>query len=147
MKRPATLQDRIARARPVAVDALELRTTPAWTAHPGSFERDGQVLKLVKLAVQDYRLRYPSCPATGPWLFYDGNPRTARIRGTPDRVDVYCLFCRVVLVHPAIWQHDYTAQLAPHTTVCALRSLAGLLTPGAPHTYRLPSAVDGEIGA
>lgn len=54
------------------------------------------------------------------------------------RVDVYCLFCRVLLVHPAVWQWDYTERLRPHTTMCALRFLAGELEPGAPGTYRLP---------
>jgi hypothetical protein len=32
------------------------------------------------------------------------------------------------------------------TPVCALRSLAGMITPGAPGTYRLPSDLDGKNG-
>ncbi len=143
MKGPATAQERVARARPKAATAL------------AAFLRDprtsAEIDRLVDISLQDYRLRHPGYKglrgfATNTWLFYDGNPRTARIHGTPERVDVYCLFCRVLLVHPAVWGHDYTARLRPHTTICALRSLAGLMTPGAPGTYRLPSEVDGENG-
>lgn len=134
MKGPATQQERVARARPHALIALDL------VSRGRASPRDQEVCDLVKIALQDYRLRYPSCPATAPWLFYDGNPATKRIRGTPERVDVYCLFCRGLIVNGAIWQHDYTDQLRPHTTRCALRSLAGLMEPGAPGTYRLPEA-------
>jgi hypothetical protein len=140
MKGPATAQERVERARTEAATAL------------ASFLCDRrpteQIDRLVAVALQDYRLRYPAFGrrATNTWLFYDGNPRTARITGTPERVDVYCLFCRVLLVHPAVWDHDYTHRLSGHTTICALRSLAGLMTPGAPGTYRLPSDLDGENG-
>lgn len=99
---------------------------------------------IVQRAQREYRRLFPTCPSTSPWLFYDGNPLTRRIEvdksGQPvtGRVDVYCLFCRVLLVHPAIWQWDYTDRLRPHTTMCTLRFLAGELEPGAPGTYRLP---------
>jgi hypothetical protein len=111
------------------------------------FVRDGgdlrrrDVVTHVETAVRDYRLRFPDSKATSPWLFYDGNPLTKVIRGTPERVDVYCTFCRVLLVHPAIWQHDYSDQLRAHTTICALKSLAQLMEPGAPGTYVLPTEV------
>src|SRR5690242_3399250 len=117
---PATVQERVARARPRAAVALTRFTDPAWAFAGKELFHDENILGLVRIALQDYRLRYPSCRATQPWLFYDGNPNTMRIRGTPERVDVYCLFCRVLLVHPAIWQHDYTYWLRPHTTLCAL---------------------------
>lgn len=102
---------------------------------------DARAAKLVEDALTDYRKRFPSCPARRPrpWLFYDGNPSTKRIRGTPDRVDVYCTFCRVLLVNRAVWQRDYTDELRYHTTICALRCLAGQMEPGAPGTYRLPT--------
>jgi hypothetical protein len=145
MQGSVTQQEKIERARPQAAGALEDRKHPAWAAHPGTFERDEQVIALVKLAQKDYRLRYPACRPKTSWLFYDGNPKTTLIRGTPERVDVYCLFCRVLLVAPAIWEHDYDydPRVRPHTTRCALRSLAGLLIPGAPGTYRLPAFLDG----
>jgi hypothetical protein len=131
VKGPATQQERIAKARPQAINALgDIAAGRPIDEHDDD---------LVRVALLGYRLRYRSCPASASWLFYDGNPKTARIRGTPERVDVYCLFCRVLLVNGAVWQHDYTEQLRPHTTICALRSLAGLLEPGAPHTYLLPS--------
>jgi len=138
MKGAATRQEAVLHARPRAAQALE------------TFQRDPRVTKdierLIELALQDYRLRYRGYKrmrafATNTWLFYDGNPRTHRIQGTPERVDVYCLFCRELLVHPAVWQVDYTHRLQLHTTVCALKSLAGLIIPGAPGTYRLPAEV------
>src|SRR3954449_11503209 len=103
---PATQQERVEFARPRAAAALANFTDPAWAFAGGQLHHDEHLLALVRIALQDYRLRYPSCRASQPWLFYDGNPRTERIRGTPERVDVYCLFCRVILAHPAIWQHD-----------------------------------------
>lgn len=102
---------------------------------------DARAAKLVEAALADYRKRFPSCPARQTWLFYDGNPATKRIRGTPDRVDVYCTFCRVLLVNRAVWQRDYTDELSYHTTICALRCLAGQMDPGAPGTYRLPTEI------
>lgn len=140
MKGPTTQQDRVARARPQAAVSLQRRDDPAWAFCRANWHRDEGVLDLVRIALQDYRFRYPQCPASDTWLFYDGK-RTTRMIGTPERVDVYCLFCRVLLVHPAIWQWDYTDQLRPHTSLCALRSLAGQLEPGAPHTYRLPESL------
>ncbi len=135
-KGPATQQERVNRARPLAAETLVL------LADNPALRDDGHVQQLVRIALQDYRLRYPSCRATQPWLFYDGNPNTARIVGIPERVDVYCLFCRVLLVHQAIWQHDYTDRLRPHTTPCALRSLAGQIEPGAPGMYRMPTSTE-----
>lgn len=134
MKGARTRQGAIERARPHAITALDL--VSSGRANP----RDAEIMDLVALALQDYRFKHRGCPASSAWLFYDGNPDTARIVGTPERVDVFCLFCRVMLVNGAIWLHDYTAQLRPHTTVCALRSLARLMEPGAPGTYRLPEA-------
>jgi hypothetical protein len=141
MKGPATQRERVELARPDAATALANLFDPAWSFAGKHVFHDELILSLVRVALQDYRLRYPSCRASQPWLFYDGNPKTTKIRGTPERVDVYCLFCRVLLVHPAIWDYDYTHQLREHTTPCALRSLAGLMEPGAPGTYRLPDAV------
>ena len=105
--------------------------------------------RLVHLALRGYGRRYPEVGrrATQPWLFYDGDPTTKRIRGTPERVDVFCLFCRVLLISDAKLDIDYSSRLYKHTTICALRSLAGLMTPGAPGTYRLPSDLDGESNA
>lgn len=141
MKRPATVQQRVEQARPRAITAL------AWLASAIGDVRDEGILELVRLALQDYRLRWPGCPATQTWLFYDGDPTTTKIRVTREgeprsgRVDVYCLFCRALLVNGAIWQHDYSAQLRSHTTLCALRSLGGIMTPGAPGTYRLEETI------
>lgn len=134
MKGPATQQERVERARPAARDVLRLIDL-------GMDHEDGHIDDLVQIALQDYRLRFPSCPARQTWLFYDGNPATKRIRGTPERVDVYCTFCRVLLVNSAVWDNDYTAQLRHHTTICALRCLAGQMEPGAPGTYRLPTEI------
>ena len=146
-KGPSTRQERIEIARTSARDALNKFDDPAWKFASDGLYHDEHILALVQIAVQDYRLRFPGSRAKGPWLFYDGDPTTTKIRvnrdGTPKsgRVDVYCLFCRVLLVNPAIWRHDYTYQLRKHTTPCALRSLAGLITPGAPGVYRLPEVV------
>lgn len=99
-----------------------------------------RVNPLIDLALVDYRLRYPTVShlVTNTWLFYDGDPTTVEISSpSPARVDVFCLFCRVLLVSNAIYMHDYSVQLRCHTTACALRSLAGEITPGAPGTYKL----------
>lgn len=102
---------------------------------------------LVRVALQDYRFKYPGSGASSAWLFYDGDPTTTKIKldraGQPvtGRVDVYCTFCRVLLVNAANIDIDYTDTLLSHTTICALQSLAGNLTPGAPGTYRMPESV------
>ena len=134
MKGPATVQERVERARSPALRQLQFVLN-------GGDLHNFDVMASARLAVQAYRLKFPGCRATDTWLFSDGGPLHAPIPENPERVDVYCLFCRVILVNKAIWQHDYTEQLRSHTTVCALRSLAGLLDPGAPGTYRLPSEV------
>lgn len=147
MRNPATQQERVERARPRAVEALQSLVDPRWAPTYEARLRDEGIQKLVRLALQDYRFRYPDCPARREWLFYDGDPTTKKIRvdrkGQPrtGRVDVYCTFCREILVNGAIWDHDYTDQVLKHTTPCALRSLAGLFIPGAPGTYRPPSEV------
>ena len=138
-----TIAQQIERARPEAEKLLRLPVQDA--ADSGSDFVD----TLVDLALKDYRRRFPECSARNPrpWLFYDGDPSTTKIKvgrdGKPksDRVDVYCTFCRAILVNDAIWGHDYTNRLRPHTTVCALKSLAGQMEPGAPGIYKLPEAV------
>lgn len=138
-----TIAQQIERAKPEAEKLLRLPAPDI--ADPGSDRVD----HLVDLALKDYRRRFPQCSARNPrpWLFYDGDPTTIKIKvgrdGKPksERVDVYCTFCRILLVNGAIWNHDYTERLRPHTTVCALKSLAGQLEPGAPGTYKLPEAV------
>src|SRR5678815_4409293 len=127
---------RVEAARPLAASALELFLSGA---------RLAEHERLVDFALIDYGLRFPAFRrrATNTWLFYDGNPTTTHIKTTkrhpvPDRVDVYCLFCRVLLISPATWRHDYSAQCQKHTWACALRMLAGQMEPGAPNTYRLP---------
>ena len=127
-----TAQERVRRGRDRALEQLG-------SVMSGGDLHDPGIETSVRLALLDYRLRYPACRATSAWLFYDGNRETKRIRGTPERVDVYCLFCRVLLVNNAVWQLDYTDRVLSHTTICALSSLAGRMIPGAPGTYRLPS--------
>jgi len=146
-KRPATQQQRVELARPDAQQALDeiecLGEPSSWA----SFRYTERVDHLVRLALQDYRFKFSTTSATSEWLFYDGDPSTKKIKvgrdGKPisGRVDVYCTFCRVMLVGDARFDHDYSTQLAKHTTVCALRSLAGAMTPGPPGTYRLPEAL------
>lgn len=134
-----TPEQKVAAARVLACDALAR----------GIDRRSDQ--DLVAIALVDYKLRYPECgdhgagrtrrgPPPFPWMFYDGDPTTKRIsrKYPPKRVDVFCLFCRVLLVSDAKLDIDYTERVRSHTTHCALMSLAGLMTPGAPYTYRLP---------
>lgn len=97
--------------------------------------------KLIDVALRDYAARFACSAAsrpTQPWLFYDGNPDTVGIPDDAERVDVYCVFCRVMLVNGANLKVDYTAQVSKHTTQCALMCLAKRMEPGAPGTYRLP---------
>ncbi len=143
-----TTAKRIERARPEAATLLGLPMDALEAADPGLKFSE----KLVNLACLDYKLRFPEWSkhfrgAINPWLFHDGDRTTKKIRvgrdGKPksDRVDVFCLFCRVMLVNGAIWDFDYTERLRTHTTLCALKSLAGQMEPGAPGTYKLPEAV------
>lgn len=140
-KRPRTQQERVEQARAKAALALESIASNA------DMVRDHNVQGLVRLALQDYRFKFAAYSAKREWLFYDGDPSTSKIKigrdGNPltGRVDVYCTFCRVMLVNDARFDHDYSAQLQKHTTMCALRSLAGLLIPGGPGVYRLPEAL------
>lgn len=146
MKDAATQQQRVERRRSVAAFALEVLHG---LDEPTLRERvrAQPIRDLVRVALQDYRLKYPACKASSAWLFYDGDPSTTKIKldraGKPvtGRVDVYCTFCRVILVNGANIDTDYTESLLSHTTICALQSLAGHLTPGAPGTYRMPGSV------
>ena len=144
------------------VDAARERAQAALGAYLADQKFTLELERLVHLATVEYKRRFPDFAkifrrSIEPWLFYDGDPTTARIarthkrsggdgvdagpsrRGAPKRVDVFCLFCRVMLVPNALWQFDYGSRLRPHTTVCALRCLAGLMEPGEPGTYKLPS--------
>lgn len=143
MRGPRTQQERVERARETArarLAAIEAGTTTVSDCDD-----------MVQVALQDYRLRFPGSKATNAWLYYDGDPTTKVIRGKPERVDVYCTFCRVMLVSNAVYEFElvdrerrssaadtYDLRLRPHTTLCALKCLARVLEPGAPGSYRLP---------
>ncbi len=127
-----TKRQRVTVARQLARDALIQMT---------SSQRD--IDALVDLALLDYGAKfYDGKKPPQAWVFYDGNPKTKTIsrKNPPERVDVFCLFCRVMLVTNADLNFDYTLRIdvRNHTTNCAVRSMAGQIEPGAPHTYRLP---------
>lgn len=127
-----TPQQRVTVAQAIAVDAVR---------DPETYKN--KIPELVGLSLIDYYIRFPDGgKPTSPWLFYDGNPKSKTIsrKIKPDRVDVYCLFCRVMLVTDANMDFDYSHRIdvRNHTTNCALRCLARLMEPGAPYTYRLP---------
>lgn len=126
-------------AREMAQGALSALESGA----AGSLLLEAKPMALLRsVALSEYRRRFPAGGrATYPWLFYDGNPATKHIRGTPERVDVYCVFCREMLINGAVLQRDYTSDVVAHTDRCALLLVAGRLEPGAPGTYRLPAVV------
>lgn len=102
-----------------------------------AFDRE-EIERLIKLALVDYRLKMPKSRATNLWFFFDGKHDQKRRVRLRDRVDVYCTFCRCLLVSRAQHGYDYSTQVRHHTKPCALAHLAGLRTPAPPGTVRLP---------
>lgn len=98
---------------------------------------------LLELARVAYRLQYPARGYFQPWSV------VARSMYLRDGSDVYCTFCRELLIggyRPLVghWadqpmEADIGKRTSAHTTICALRVLAGIAEPVAPYERRIPS--------
>lgn len=96
-----------------------------------------------KYALRAYRLRFPGERPRRNRLWFTlgrGGRRLSRYRSgwTANRVDVYCTLCRVVLLPNMFRGADYTERTREHTTLCALRCLAGITEYVDPKERRAP---------
>jgi len=115
----------------VAHDAIA--TGYPWPAH--------QVLALCKAALQEYRLKHPEKPRRQRlWFFLNRSTRGERRFWGVHRADVYCTLCRELLLQNVVRGINFTeARTVEHTTLCALRRLAGMEPYVAPGERRLPA--------
>ena len=101
---------------------------------------------LVTHALDVYRAIFPTSRAQYAWTTAERAFKTrgpwARTRST-GTVDVYCTFCRALLLINKPRGGSWGAATHKHTVLCALRVLAGLSDPVDPGQRRLPAeAVD-----
>jgi hypothetical protein len=102
------------------------------------------IAPLITNALIVYRASFPSSRAQECWSTLE---RSVAVRGRWRRtnwtVDVYCTFCRALLLINKPRGGSWGAATHKHTVLCALRVLAGLSDPVDPGQRRLPAeAVD-----
>jgi len=114
----------------VAHDAVA--TGYPWPAH--------QLLALRKAALQEYRLKFPAeRPRRQRLWFMRGRAKRRGSAWAAAKGDVYCTLCRSLLLQRVDRGADYTERTREHTTLCALRCLAGIEQYVAPDHRRIPA--------
>jgi hypothetical protein len=99
-----------------------------------------EVVRLREFALIDYAVRFETSVPKAPWTWYRrgyriGAEGAARAHALDERV-IYCVFCRRLLVEgmprtAPEWQVEQRTDA--HTTLCALRCLAGIDNPVGPN--------------
>lgn len=105
-------------------------SSPPFPAH--------RILELRKAALQEYRIKFPKARANRLWFVVGRGSRRGNRWGAA-KCDVFCTLCKEVLITRADRGWDYTERTREHTTLCAMKRLAGMAEYVAPGEKRMPA--------